>query len=832
MKNVVCVLIIVGTLFVLAYKINVPHDNNARDTELETFEAMKNSEWSRVMSLGELVLSGAVPAAPPFPASQTLARITRDGVTPYGAAYERLVRVASADELRAALNDAQPGDLIYLADGIYSGSFEASISGTAEARITLYGSRAAIIEGSSLNSGYGFRLMADYWLLAGFTVRNFSKGIVTDGASHNILRGLEVYQIGDEGVHFRSFSSNNILEQSWVHDVGLRQPEFGEAVYVGSAVSNWGNYSNGTADMSNGNQIIGNLLGPNIAAEAIDIKEGTTAGVVRRNIFITTDTLLVDSWVDVKGNGYEVSDNVGMYTAGSPFETAVQVSELLDGWGLNNNIYNNTEYSTDGTLRPPFRRAFDETGAVSILLPARPMPYSLSELAIRFPASIEQPDAATVLLKEDVIVGQGAHLMVAGDARIIRLLSTPQRYVSIVGYRSQMTVEGNRNQLIEFQSWDSNSNTPDVNIDDGRAYVLMIGGRWDVNYGSFADLGYYEGTVSGAAWKGYKRGDYQEFSLGNVSNSQFLRNFFGAYTYEAVEMNWRGNTFAHNISYGFDPHDFSNDFLVEENVAYANGSHGIIFSRGCDRNIIRNNDSFDNAGHGIMLDDGKVIPNSTNPRYLLPVPSNNNIIEGNRVWNNNDGIVLEGGSGNIVRNNQITGTHRYGIRLTDDVNDTLITNNTIEGMNEYGIFIYNNSQTNVVTDNQIVGGNGGVVIQDSPGNRVQNNSITRVVGAGIELLGNMTGAAIENNVVAGRGLSAINATQTSGVTLSVLLAENDVTGWRAPSPMTEHVRYGAVIMSMIIFLVPVVVKLTLGMGKASLYPFRLSGLLRNRKQGR
>ena len=82
-------------------------------------------------------------------------------------------------------------------------------------------------------------------------------------------------------------------------------------------------------------------------------------------------------------------------------------------------------------------------------------------------------------------------------------------------------------------------------------------------------------------------------------------NHFGAYTHEAQGMHWSGNTFSDNEEYGFDPHDFSNDFVVEGNTAHDNGKHGFIFSRGCMRNVLRDNTAYDNAGHGFMIDDGR-----------------------------------------------------------------------------------------------------------------------------------------------------------------------------------------------------------------------------------
>ena len=94
-------------------------------------------------------------------------------------------------------------------------------------------------------------------------------------------------------------------------------------------------------------------------------------------------------------------------------------------------------------------------------------------------------------------------------------------------------------------------------------------------------------------------------AVGDVTDAVLHHNWFGAYTFEAQGMRFLDSTFRDNAAYGFDPHDLSNDFLVERNVAHGNGRHGFIFSRGCDGNVLRDNVAYDNRGHGFMIDDGR-----------------------------------------------------------------------------------------------------------------------------------------------------------------------------------------------------------------------------------
>ena len=225
------------------------------------------------------------------------------------------------------------------------------------------------------------------------------------------------------------------------------------------------------------------------------------------------------------------------------------------------------------------------------------------------------------------------------------------------GYGAVVTFEGDESETLVLQSWDPELGQPDRKLDDGRAYVLNVAGTLDSFHAQFADLGYEEGVVSGVAWKGHRDG----VARGTVESSLFVGNYFGAYTFEALDMVWRMNEFRDNVSYGFDPHDFSDNFLFEHNLAIGNGNHGIIFSRGCDNNVIRHNRSIGNAGHGIMIDDGKVVEGTDNERWVEAVPSNNNVIENNYLADNLDGVVLEGGTGNVVRGQR----HRRGASIRD-----------------------------------------------------------------------------------------------------------------------------------------------------------------------
>ena len=230
----------------------------------------------------------------------------------------------SESELISILKSVKPGDTIQLADRNYKGSFVSTQSGTKENPITLTGSKDSVLGGGS---SYGLHLtQVNYWVLKGFTVANSNKGIILDTCNHNVIDGVTVRDIGDEGIHLRTHSSDNIVKNCNIHDTGKSQPGFGEGLYIGSSVNNWGKLTGGKPDQSMRNQIINNVIGPNVAAEAIDIKEGTCCGLIQGNTFNghgMKGENSGDSWIDVKGESYTIENNKGDSALANGFEVSV-----------------------------------------------------------------------------------------------------------------------------------------------------------------------------------------------------------------------------------------------------------------------------------------------------------------------------------------------------------------------------------------------------------------------------------------------------------------------------------------------------------------------------
>ena len=367
------------------------------------------------------------------------------------------------------------------------------------------------------------------------------------------------------------------------------------------------------------------------------------------------------------------------------------------------------------------------------------------------------------LLKANLIIERSARLeATAATMAWLRLDSPPLAPVTVTARRGgHLLVDG-----ITVTSWDSTINAVDTSIANGRSYLLALeGARMDILHSDVGYLGALSGEPSGLSWrKRLKADDPTTGATGRLEDSKIHHNYFGMYSYEAYGIKILRNEVYDNLSYGIDPHDYSQQFEVAYNRVYNNGTHGIIFSRLCTNNTIHHNEVFNNAQHGIMLDRG----------------SNQNTISDNLIYNNQDGIAIFQSSDNIIRNNTIRQNLR-GIRINatydaDDVYDGISANNqiidnVIEDSTEQGVYLYARADRNRFQGNQILrSGLQGFYIK-SGGNRLENNLIHNG-GVGITIVG---GEYQSDPPVA---LPALDPSGNNNVVISTTVSANSDVGIR------------------------------------------------------
>lgn len=263
----------------------------------------------------------------------------------------RTVECSTVVELQNALKNAQAGDRIVIEEGVYEGAwmnngwYYSSSSGTKENPIILESKNSnnkSILCGK-WNSGGVLTIAGNYWIVNSIKFTKSQKGIFIDKGNNNIITNCEVYDITMEGIHFRDGSSNNLLINTIVHDTGTTSKGMGEGIYVGSDKGKWNEF----IKECDNNVIKDCIIGPNVASEGVDIKEGTSGTIVENCTFIgdgISGENYADSFIDIKGNHSIIRGNKFYRNNNVKILDGVQIHVQVDGWGLNNTIENNMFY--------------------------------------------------------------------------------------------------------------------------------------------------------------------------------------------------------------------------------------------------------------------------------------------------------------------------------------------------------------------------------------------------------------------------------------------------------------------------------------------------------
>ena len=305
---------------------------------------------------------------------------------------------------------------------------------------------------------------------------------------------------------------------------------------------------------------------------------------------------------------------------------------------------------------------------------------------------------------------------------------------------------------VAITTYDPATGKPDTDFADERAFVRAKNGRMDAINVDFSYLGndlpdaqkaservnkaQKEGGTYGVSWRISDDLLGVEIATGWVESSRFIKNHFGAYTYGASGMMWRNNYFARNDVYGLDPHDDSNNALVENNVFDHNGKHGFIVSKRCNYNIIRNNTSVGNKLHGFMLHQD----------------SDYNVIENNVSYDNVDNYVIYASDYNTIRNNTSYKARSSHVRINAKSVNSFVTGNTFIG-GRRGVYIYGET-SNVYIANNKMNTSKEVLMTDAAKNVLfahnTINGLTYKVGEDDRLIFGPNSVSSESMVIPGR----------------------------------------------------------------------------------
>lgn len=132
-------------------------------------------------------------------------------------ATPRVVNVANISQLRSALSSANPGDVILLANGTYSGSISISRSGTATDPIFIRGQSQSGVILDGTGSTYGITVSGANVTVENLTVQGSNRGMQLASTSDVVVRRLRITNVfyginGMGGTNRNYYICDNTLE--------------------------------------------------------------------------------------------------------------------------------------------------------------------------------------------------------------------------------------------------------------------------------------------------------------------------------------------------------------------------------------------------------------------------------------------------------------------------------------------------------------------------------------------------------------------------------------------------------------------------------------------
>ncbi len=269
-----------------------------------------------------------------------------------------LINCNDVDCILSAMRNAKPGDEIVIASGTYvapdkvvidgrAARFFSDKNGTSSNPIIIRAKNPEnppILKGpDGIYDGYVMRILGDYWRINDVILEEGSKGLVFDNASNGIIENITVRELGEEGIHLRDGSSSNLIKNCKVYNTGIKKPGIGEGLYVGSDKKQHDIYNRDC----NNNTIDGCVVGPNVTAEGVDVKEGTKNTIIRNCTFSAkgiSGENSADAFIDLKGAYGFVYNNTFNLDGSNILNAGVDFLDRGTGYntGFRNAIFNNT----------------------------------------------------------------------------------------------------------------------------------------------------------------------------------------------------------------------------------------------------------------------------------------------------------------------------------------------------------------------------------------------------------------------------------------------------------------------------------------------------------
>ena len=353
-----------------------------------------------------------------------------------------------------------------------------------------------------------------------------------------------------------------------------------------------------------------------------------------------------------------------------------------------------------------------------------------------------------------IATGLAANTIIKGADPAQPVFNIQKDGTTIQGFTIIGTTDSSGIQLNNVQNCNVNANiiqNNGIGIDLEGCTNCNINGDTIQNNGEGIYLGKSTNcSINGNTLQNNSVGIYLDNSSSAISGNIISNNNYGIFLGSSNDNNISNNTLTNNYE-GIYLSSSNNNTMNQNNITIS--SSGIRLDDGSYKNIASDNIITNCVLDGIHIDGGAYqnviqnnsIYNNNDGIGLEGLGTNNNQIIGNNIYSNSRyGIYFEGTDSNIISDNEIHDNTGAGI-LLQDFEDGLADNNAIIGNNifnnQYGIEsiqLFDRTNTNIINFNRICNNrNSGLIYTGTENLNAENNWWGINTDPGSQLQGNV-----------------------------------------------------------------------------------------------
>lgn len=387
----------------------------------------------------------------------------------------------------------------------------------------------------------------------------------------------------------------------------------------------------------------------------------------------------------------------------------------------------------------------------TLVLPPSPRTYTAADLVADGVLAM-LPDGAAQL-QRNVYLPAGARLSLgAPTLRTLYMDDTSAGFTSIVAWGGSLSFTGTESSPFKIMGWDPLTKTQPVDTGYGRPYIREMAGDMTLAHVQASGLGFWSGRTGGVSWTGVSG----TASTGGARDSTFTGNLYGAFISRSQSIRFTDDRFELNELDGLHIHRNSFGTLVTSSSASRNGANGFVVQRATRSTTLRGDVSENNAGNGYFVDGRPLVTSASASGSSVDPGSSNVIVNSSAINNARTGILIEGGTGTVIKADQVC-ARITAIAVRYAATNTVLTGNNILCGPRSGFSIGPAAPGTTLSGNAAAGARIGMFIRAAGSVLIDENRVTGGTVFGISVRGASSNVTGVGNVLSGNGFRAVDA---------------------------------------------------------------------------